>query len=179
MALSVQKKLDRLKKQIAVQQEIQRVDRLKTWYYVLVTPAAILACIYIDAYLKHTFISLKHLLLIGAAAGIPLSLPCLKLLRGYVLVLMFLIGGIFISLFLFVNQAYGDDKPIETVKRPAIDKHPRYKGFDAYITFRYDGNDEELKVKDSELNTANYITFTVKKGYFGYAFIDDYRISAE
>lgn len=178
MALGEKKKLERLKKQIAVQQEMQRIDRLKTWYYVLVTPAAIVALIYWDAYAKHTFIPLKDFLLIGAAAGVPLSLPCLKILRGYVLVLMVFIGCIFALLFLLVNQAYARDA-VSEIKKPVVKKWHWGKYSRPRVDVLFEDETTTFYVEEKALEHSNYVTLIIKQGYFGYAFIDDYTLSAE
>jgi len=179
MAFNVKKKLNRLEKERIVQHDRQRIDRLKTWYFLLATPAAIVAVVYIDAYAKHTFIGVKDLLLIGLVSGSIFSLPCLKVLKGYTLLLIAFLGGVFVSLFLLINQCYAGDKVFEIVKKPVVEKWHWAKHSHSRVDVLYEDVTATFYVEEKSLEHSNYVTLTIKKGCFGYAFIDDYKISAQ
>lgn len=136
------------------------------------------SAVYVTGEYGKTFISLWLVLVSGAVCGVILSL---LLPKAYRLNIDFIVlfAALSIALFFVINNnlnvtAY----PIEKVQ---IFEKSTYIGRNArpYVSInKYSYHKKLLVQSPADVISSNYVLMSVKKGSFGYKFIDSYQLTA-
>ncbi|MCP2043086.1 hypothetical protein [Pontibacter sp. HSC-36F09] len=172
-------------------QKRESITRRTSWVVLFSYLIGGISALYAGIQYNKTLIDYKLPMLIAAMAGTIFSLLTSKYLReysgkkfryyGHLFWSILTFGGFITGLLFLINSVFGREQT-ETLKKPIVGvSHARRSG-SVYAEINLVDYSKDIRFDSGErqqVEAANYVVLTTRKGFFGYSIIKEIRLTKE
>lgn len=172
-------------------QKRESIKRRTSWAVLFGYLIGGISALYAGNQYNKTFIDYKIPLLIAVIAGVLFSLLTSKYLKeysgkkfryyGHLFWSILTFGGFITGLLFLINCVFGKEQT-ETLKKPilSVNNVPKRGNTYAEIDLGNYSKDIRFDIEDKQqVEAANYIVFTIQKGFFGYSIVKETELKKE
>ena len=164
-------------------------DKKIGWLFIFVGLLALLAFVYASREYNKTIIQFKYIIFCSIIAGLTIGTLILKYSQRvngnsfniwkHYFWTSIIYGSLFCGLFFWIN-IHLSKSDLSVIKTPILARLETFKYSHRYVTVSINDFEKDIPVPNSEMSeikNSNFITLTLKKGFWGFSFIVDKKLS--